>query len=88
VPVAVNCCVSPLAIDALVGVTAIELSVDVPPVTVSVTAGEVTPLRLAVIWLLPAATPVAKPLDVIVATEVVTDTHVTDPVIFCVLKSL
>jgi hypothetical protein len=72
----------------LVGVTAIEVSVNVPPVTVSVTAGEVTPLRLAVIWLVPAATPVATPPVVMVATEVVPDTHVTDPVIFCVLESL
>jgi hypothetical protein len=88
VPVAVNCCVAPFASDGLVGVTAIEVSVNVPPVTVSVTAGEVIPPWLAVIWLIPAATPVARPPDVMVATEVVADTQVTDPVMFCVLESL
>jgi hypothetical protein len=85
---AVNCCVAPFASDGLVGVTAIEVSVDAPPVTVSVTAGDVIPPWLAVTWLVPAATPVAKPTDVMVATEVVPDTQVTDPVMFCVLESL
>ena len=46
VPVAVNCCVSPLAIDGLAGVTAIDTSV--AAVTVSTSAVEVTPDRLAV----------------------------------------
>ena len=65
-----NCCVSPLAIDGLAGVTAIDCSV--AAVTVSTSAGEVTPLRLAVMLLVPTATPVARPpLAVMVATVVV-----------------
>ena len=82
-----NCCVGPLAIDGLAGVTAIDCSVGA--VTVSTSAGEVTPLRLAVMLLVPTATPVASPpLAVIVATVVVADFQVTEPVRFCVLLSL
>jgi hypothetical protein len=56
--------------------------------TVSTSAGDVTPLKLAVMLLVPTPTPVAKPPEAIVATEVVTDAHVTEPVRFCVLVSL
>jgi len=81
VPVAVNCCVAPLAIDGLAGVTAIDCSA--APVTVNV-VDPVTPFNVAEIVLVPVATPVAKPAALIVATDVVPEAHVTEPVRFCV----
>jgi hypothetical protein len=71
---------------ALAGVTAIDRRVAV--VTVSTAAGEVTPLRLAVMLLVPTPTPVASPLAAMVATEVVAEFHVTLPVMLAVLESL
>ena len=85
VPVAVNCWVVPFAIDGLTGVTAIDTSA--AAVTVNVSAGLVTPPNAAVICELPTPAPVAKPAAVIVATEVVPDTHVAWLVRFCVLVS-
>ena len=81
-----NCCVAPLVIDGFAGVTAIDCSV--AAVTVNTTAGEVTPLKLAVMLLVPTATPVAKPPAAIVATPAVADAHVTEAVSVCVLLSL
>jgi len=72
-------------IDAVTGVTAIDFS---GFVTVSVTDGETTVPRVAVIPLMPTLTPVAKPLALIVATEVVADVHVTLAVMFAVEPSL
>jgi hypothetical protein len=86
VPVAVNCCVNPFAMDGLIGVTAIDFRV--ATVTVNTSTGEVTPLKLAVMLLVPTPTPVAKPPAAIVATEVVPDVHVTVLVMFCVEESL
>ena len=86
VPVAVNCFVVPFAIDGLTGVTAIDTSV--AAATVSVSAGLVTPLNAAVIGDVPTPMPVAKPAELIVATEVVPDTHVACVVKFCVLLSV
>ena len=40
------------------------------------------------IVVLPVATPVASPPLVIVATDVLVEVHVTEPVRFCVLLSL
>ena len=60
----------------------------VAAVTVSTSAGEVTPVRLAVMLLVPVTTPVAKPAVVIVATVVVPEVHVTWLVIFAVVVSL
>src|SRR5579871_2865800 len=85
VPVAVNCCVAPLPIDGFAGVTAIDFSV--AAVTVNVVDPLIAP-DVALIVLVPTATPVAKPPVVIVAVEVVPEAHVTDPVRFCVLLSL
>jgi hypothetical protein len=85
VPVAVNCWVVPFAIDGLTGVTAIDTSV--AAVTVNVSGGLVTPLNAAVICDVPTAAPIAMPAEVIVATEVVPDTHVACVVKFCVLVS-
>ena len=80
-----NCCVVPLAIDGLAGVTAIDSNVG------AVTVSPVEPLidpEVALIVVLPAATPVARPALVIVATAVFVELHVTELVRFCVLLSL
>jgi hypothetical protein len=86
VPVAVNCCVSPLAIDGLTGVTAIDTSV--AAVTVNVSAGLVTPFSAAVICDVPTPAPVAMPAEVIVATDAVADTQLAWLVRSCVLVSV
>ena len=44
--------------------------------------------EVACIVVLPAATPVARPAAVIVATAVLVEVQATDPVRFCVLLSL
>jgi hypothetical protein len=85
VPVAVNCCVSPLATDGLTGVTAIDCRV--AAATVRVVEPVTTP-DVAVIVEVPTATPVAKPAAVIVAVAGVAELQVTLPVKFCVLLSL
>jgi len=76
----VNACVPPAAIEALAGVTAIETSVGA--VTVSTAVFEVIDPLLAVMFVEPAATPVATPVDAIVATVVLDDAHVTELVMF------
>ncbi|HXO06277.1 MAG TPA: hypothetical protein VN884_11680 [Candidatus Sulfotelmatobacter sp.] len=81
VPVAVNCSVAPLAMEGFAGVTAIDTSVG--PVTVSVVEPLMAP-EVALIALVPAATPVASPPAVIVATVVVEELHVAVLVKFCV----
>jgi hypothetical protein len=86
VPVAVNCWVVPLAIDGLLGATAIETNV--AAVTASVAALLVTPPDIAVMLDVPVATPVAKPAELIVATEGAAEFHVAIAVRFCVLLSL
>ena len=85
-PVAVNCCVLPLEIEGLAGVIAMDWSV--AAVTVRTSAGEVTPVKLAVILLVPVPTPVANPAALIVATVVVPEFHVTWLVMFAVVVSL
>jgi hypothetical protein len=85
VPVAVNCCVRPLAIDGFAGVTAMDCSVGA--VTVSSVEPTTDP-EVALMVLVPAATPVARPPVPILAVAVVPDPHVTDDVRFCVLLSL
>ena len=81
VPVAVNCCVAPAMMMGLAGVTAMEINV--VAVTVSVVALERLP-NVAVIIVVPAATPVARPALDMVALLVFDELHVTDPVRFCV----
>jgi hypothetical protein len=83
VPVAVNCFVVLLAIDGFAGVTAIDTSVGAVAVTVSVVEPLIAP-EAALIVLVPAATPVANPPVVIVATLVVSEVHVAVLVRFCV----
>ena len=75
-----------MAIDRLTGLTTIDCSA--AAVTVRVSMGEVTPLRLAVTLLVPAPTPVARPVLLMVAVVVVAEFQVTAAVIFCVLVSL
>jgi len=84
VPVAVNCCVPPFAIEGFAGVTAIDTST-------AVTVNGVDPLILpSVAWIvvLPVNTPLARPVALIVATDVLLDPQVTELVRFCVLLSL
>jgi hypothetical protein len=85
VPVAVNCCVSPLATEGLAGVTAIDCSV--AAVTVSTVEPEIAP-DVALMVDGPAEAPVARPPAVMVATAGVAELQVTLPVKFCVLLSL
>ncbi len=71
------------------GVTAIEDSVDVGmgAITIRVTAGLVTPDTDAVMLVFPAATPVAKPVEEIVAILAPELAQVTWEVIFAVEPS-
>ena len=85
VPVAVNCCVSPLGTDGFTGATAIVCNV--AAVTVSVSAAEVTPSKLAVMLLVPTPTPVARPAALTVATDIVAELQVTWLVMSCWLPS-
>jgi hypothetical protein len=74
-----------LVIDALTGVTATDTN------TGAVTVTLVDPLiepNVAWIVVLPAATPVARPAAVMLATPVLLELHVTELVRFNVLLSL
>ena len=73
-----------MATDGLAGVTAIDCSA--AAVTV-ITVEPVTPLRVALMELVPLFTAVARPPEVMVAALVVADAQVTVPVTFCVLLS-
>jgi hypothetical protein len=64
----------PLAMLGVSGATAIDSSVAADTVN---TVEPVTPLNVAEIFAVPVATAVASPAVLIVATEVVTDAHVT-----------
>ena len=75
-----------MAMLGFAGVTAIDCSV--AAVTVNTSTGDVTPLKLAVMLLVPAATADARPPAAIVATVGVADVQVTCAVRFCVLASL
>jgi hypothetical protein len=75
VPVAVYGCVVPAAIEAVAGATAIETST--ADVTVRVAPGEVTPLCVAAIVVVPAAIPVAIPEALMIAAEVLVELHAT-----------
>ena len=78
VPVAVNCWVAPAAMLGLAGVTAIEDRV--AAVTVRVVFPEILP-EVAVMVAVPAATAVARPLLLTVATDVLDELQVTCVVI-------
>jgi len=74
-----------LVIEGFDGVTAIDWSVGA--VTVNIVE-PCTPLSVALMLVLPTATPVARPAALIVAVAGVPEIHVTDAVIFCVDESL
>ena len=82
VPVAVNCWVALTPIVGLIGVTAIETRVTA--FTVKVWAGLVMAPKFAVILVVPADTPVAKPVLLIVARAGVPLVQVTELVILAV----
>ena len=84
-----NCAVSPLGMLALGGV--IWMDTSVAGVTVSATAGDVTPLRLAWILVLPTAAAEASPLvpalSLMLATAGLEEDQFTTEVRFCVEPS-
>lgn len=63
-------------IKAVAGVTAIDANVNVTLVTVKVAGGEVTPFKLAVMSVVPAVKPVAKPAIGLAATAGVAEFQV------------
>jgi hypothetical protein len=79
-----NCCTFPAAIEAFIGVTEIEARTG--EVTVSVAAPWTDP-EVAVIVVIPTTTPVARPLELIIATGVPV-LHATEEVTSCILPSL
>ena len=76
----------PFAIEGFTAVIAIDCSV--AAVTARAITLDVTPLWVAVMLLEPIPTPVASPLALIEATEVVEEFHVAELVRFCVVPSL
>ena len=84
VPMALYCWLVPLASEMVCGVTASETRAAGPTVSVTIA---LWPLRLAHIWVDPAALVVAKPLVLMVATPVAVDCHATWVVRFCMLPS-
>jgi hypothetical protein len=72
---------------AVAGETAIEVSVKTGAVTVSVVE-PVTPLIVAVIAVLPAATLVPTPASLTIATDGLEEAQVTEDVMFAVDPSL
>jgi hypothetical protein len=75
----VNCWVAPAAMFAVVGKTAIEVTMTAAGVTVSVDVA-VNPFAVAVMVVVPAATPVASPTGLTVATAVFDEVHVAPEV--------
>jgi hypothetical protein len=73
----VNCCVAAGASEGVAGVTAMDTSCG-DAVTVNTPADEVIPLKLAVIFEVPPATPVANPPVEIEATVVLEDAQVAE----------
>lgn len=83
-PVAANCFVTPTGIDGLTGVTAMDLSF--AAVTVMVVLPEMFP-DVALMTDDPALMLVTSPFAETAATEVVSEVHVTEVVIFCDVPS-
>jgi hypothetical protein len=77
--VAVNCWVAPAAMLGDEGETEIEVTVTAAAVTVSV-AVAVNPSAAALMVVVPAATAVARPVELTVAAAVFDDVHVTPEV--------
>jgi hypothetical protein len=87
VAVAANCCVAPTVIAGALGVTAIAVSVFAGAMTVTA-AVPLTPPTAAVTLLDPAATAVASPVELMVATAVVELLQLAADVMFAVDPSL
>jgi hypothetical protein len=87
VAVTENCCVAPAARVAAGGVTVMDVTVSAGAATTRA-AVPLTPFNDAVIVLEPAATPVAKPVVLTVATAGLEDVQVADEVMFAVEPSL
>lgn len=81
-----NCSVPPTEILAELGVTLIEVTISA--VTLSVAGLLVMPLSAAVIVVEPPATPVARPLESIVAIDGTDEDQVTEEVTLAVEPSL
>ena len=79
---AVNCCVVPVDIKGLEGVTAIETRAGA--VTVK-TADPLTVPEVAVIVVMPAATELAKPAELMVAALIAEEVQVTELVMLAVV---
>jgi hypothetical protein len=80
VPVAVNCWVSPAAkLAGEAGSTSIadNVGADAAATIVKLTAGLITPSRTALILTVPAAMPVALPVESIIAVLTLSLAHVT-----------
>lgn len=84
---AVNCWVAPVLMLVVVGETAIEVTVTAAAVTVSV-AVAVNPSAVALMVVVPAATPVANPAELTVAAVAFEEVHVTPEVNAPVVPSL
>jgi hypothetical protein len=87
VALAVNCWVAPVVMLGNVGETAIEVTVTAAAVTVSV-AVAVNPSAVALMVVVPAATPVASPVELTVAAVVFDEVQVTPEVSAPVVASL
>lgn len=85
-PTAANCWVIPALMVGIAGETAIDVSVGGAVVTVRAAVPEMAP-DVAVIVVPPAASVEARPVVLIVATEVADELHVTEELMFCVLLS-
>jgi hypothetical protein len=88
VPVAVNCCIVPFAIVALDGVTAMESSVGAETVVTVKAAFPLIDPDVAVMVAVPPPTPVARPVELIVAIVSAEELHVALAVRFCMLPSV
>ena len=86
VPVAVSCWATPTGTLGLAGVTAMEDRVTEEEDTVRVTRPEMLP-EVAIMFAVPAATAVARPLLAIVATDELDELHVTWVVISWLVPS-
>ena len=84
VPVAANCCVVPLAIDGFAGVTAIDTNAAGPTVRLVL---PVTTPKVALIWELPWAAPVASPPAATVATALFDETQAAELVTTSIVPS-
>jgi hypothetical protein len=82
----VNCCVVPFAIDAVAGVTVMEVSA--AGVTVRDAVPVIAPEVAVMVTGPPGATPVATPVEAIVAMALLDEVQATVLVKLCVVPSV